>query len=123
MGVEILACSCKHSKVVIWLVFRWQLSPSVLWGLCGIIQGEVGKWGAEGAGQPAISSLKVVSGALCCLRNALPNCARNQLMVRLPQVLPLGFKDNVAPRAAHSDAFGSQQIFIKVSTKEKSHVL
>lgn len=88
---------------------RWQLSPSVLWGLCGIIQGEAGKWGAEGAGQPAVSSLKVVSGALCCLRNALPNCARNQLMLAETEELLKSILSCIqwtfkAPEAAHTSA-------------------
>lgn len=60
---------------------RWQLSGSVLWSVCGVIRVEEGKWRSEGAGWPALSSLEVVSAALCCVRNAMPNCARNQLLV------------------------------------------
>lgn len=60
---------------------RWQLNASVLWNLCGIIRGETAKWAVEGATQPSINSLELVSCSLCCLRNAMPNCARNQLLV------------------------------------------
>lgn len=60
---------------------RWQLSGSVLWNVCGVIRVEEGKWRDEGAGQPPLSSLEVVSAALCCVRNAMPNCARNQQLV------------------------------------------
>ncbi|XP_045118527.1 ataxin-10-like [Portunus trituberculatus] len=60
---------------------RWKLSGSVLWNVCGVIRVEWERWRGEGAGQPSLNSLEVVSSALCCVRNAMPNCARNQLLV------------------------------------------
>ena len=62
---------------------RWQLNGTVLWNLCGIVRGEAGKWTSGVEEQPLVNSLEVVAASLCCLRNATPNCARNQLLVRL----------------------------------------
>lgn len=62
-------------------VDRWKLDATVLWNVCGIIQGEVTKWNQESKTKPSIESLAVVATSLCCLRNTFPHCSRTQLLV------------------------------------------